>query len=146
MSWSDAVWFVLMIGFVFAEASTVSLVSVWFAAGALAALIVSLLGGEVWLQITVFLTVSAVLLISLRRLARKYLTPKITKTNVDSLIGEPAMVITAVDNPTETGQVKVKGMEWSARSTTGAPIPVRTQVRIDRVEGVKLYVSVMETV
>ena len=134
-------WFALLITFVVVEAVTVNMVSVWFAAGSLAALIVSLIGGELWLQILVFLTVSAVALALLRPIAKKYFTPRITRTNVDALAGKTCLCVTAIDNVSGVGQVKLGDVEWTARSTDGEPIPAGTQVTIDRVEGVKLYVT-----
>lgn len=141
MNWAAILWLVLMVVFLAAEASTVTLVSLWFASGALAAMIVSLLHGAVWLQITVFLAVSAVLLAALRPLVRKYVTPKLTATNVDSVIGSTGLVTAAIDNVSACGQVKLGAMVWTARSTDGAPIPEGTLVKVDRIEGVKVYVS-----
>lgn len=141
MSWIAWIWLALMVLFLIAEAATVSMVSLWFAAGALAALIVTLLGGVLWMRLTAFIVVSAVLLLLLRPLARKYVIPKVTATNVDSLVGTQGMVTVAIDNVTGTGQVKLGGMYWTARSTTGAPIPKDTRIRVDRIAGVKAYVT-----
>ena len=134
-------WFALLVVFIGAEAATVNMVSAWFAAGSLAALITALLGGELWLQVVIFLVVSAVALALLRPLAKKYFTPRITHTNVDALAGKTCLCVTAIDNLTDSGQVKIGDVEWSARSTTGEPIPAGEQVKIDRVEGVKVYVT-----
>ena len=134
-------WFVLLLIFVVVEAATVGMVSAWFAVGSLAALIAALAGGEMWLQITLFLVISAVALALLRPVAKKYFTPRITQTNVDAMAGKICLCITAIDNSSSVGQVKIGDVEWSARSTTGEPIPAGEQVRIDRVEGVKVYVT-----
>lgn len=141
MNWSAITWLVLMILFLVAEASTVSLVSLWFACGCLAAIIVSLLHGAVWLQMTVFVVVSALMLLLLRPLVRKYVTPKLSPTNVDSIIGSQGFVTSHIDNSAASGQVKLDAMFWTARSTSGAEIPEDTLVRVDRVEGVKVFVS-----
>ena len=135
------VWIGLLVIFIVVEAVTVSMVSAWFAAGALAALIISLLGGEIWLQALVFVTVSAVTLAMLRPIAKKHFVPRIVRTNVDAIVGKTCLCVTAIDNLTSQGQVKIGDIEWSARSTTGEPIPVGTQVTVDRVEGVKVYVT-----
>ena len=135
------VWIGLLVIFIVVEAVTVSMVSVWFAAGALAALLVSLLGGEIWLQGVAFVTVSAVTLAMLRPFAQTHLTPRITRTNVDAVVGKTCLCVTAIDNLTSQGQVKIGDVEWTARSTTGEAIPAGTQVKIDRVEGVKVYVT-----
>ena len=145
MNWGfTMVWLILMVVFLAVEAATVTMVSLWFAAGALTALIVSLLGGPLWLQILVCLAVSAAALALLRPLARKYFTPKLTRTNVDSVIGSQGYVTAAIDNASAVGQVKLGGMEWSARSSSGDPLPVGTLVKVDRIEGVKVFVSPAE--
>lgn len=144
MNWAAIVWLVLLVIFLIAEASTVTLVSLWFAAGALASMLVSLLGAQLWLQIAVFLAVSAVLLASVRPLARKHLTPKLTRTNIDSVIGSQGLVTEDIDNLRAQGQVKLGSMYWSARSTGGAPIPKGTLIQADRIEGVKVFVSPAE--
>lgn len=145
MNWGfTMVWLILMVVFLAVEAATVTMVSLWFAAGALAALIVSLLGGPLWLQILVCLAVSAAFLALLRPLARKFFTPKLTRTNVDSIIGSQGYVTTAIDNIAAVGQVKLGGMVWTARSTSGAPIAEHALVQVDRVEGVKVFVSPAE--
>ena len=144
MNWAAIIWLVLMVVFLAVEASTVTMVSLWFAAGALSAMAVSLLGGAPWLQTTVFLAVSVALLTALRPLVRKFITPKLTATNIDSVIGSTGLVTVAIDNVTASGQVKLGAMVWTARSTPGTPIPEGTYVRVDRIEGVKVFVTPAE--
>ena len=144
MNFAAIVWLVLMVVFLAAEASTVSMVSLWFAAGALIALLTALAGGPAWLQTLLFLAVSAGLLLALRPLAKKYLSPKLTATNVDSVVGTTGLVTAAIDNVSAVGQVKLGAMEWTARSTSGQPIPAGTLVKVDRIEGVKAFVSPAE--
>ena len=144
MNWTSIVWLVLLVIFLAAEAATVSMVSLWFAVSALVALLVALLGGPGWLQGTLFLVISAVLLALLRPLVRRYISPRITATNVDSVIGSTGLVTAAIDNVSAAGQVKLGAMEWTARSTSGQPIPVGTLVKVDRIEGVKAFVSPAE--
>ena len=134
-------WLALRMVFLAAEAATVTMVSLWFAAGALVALIAALLGGPLWLQVTLFLAVSAVLLALLRPLVKRYISPKITATKVDSVIGATGLVTAAIDNASAAGQVKIGGMDWTARSTSGEPIEVGTLVKVDKIEGVKAFVS-----
>ena len=136
------IWLGLLILFLVVEAAcAIHLVCIWFAVGSLAALAVYFLHGALWLQITVFLVVSAALLISLWPLTKKFLNPKITKTNVDSIIGSTGYVTAAVDNIHGQGQVKLGAMEWTARSTSGDPIPEGTLIQADRIEGVKVFVT-----
>ena len=138
------VWLAILIVALVIEANTIALVSLWFAFGALASLIAGLLGAELWLQAVLFLGVSAVLLACLRPLVRKRLTPRITPTNVDSVVGTQGFVTADIDNVSAAGQVKLGAMYWTARSTSGEPITEGTLVRVDRIEGVKVFVSPAE--
>lgn len=138
-------WLVLLVVFLIAEAACpIHLVSIWFALGALTALLCAALGAPVWLQITLFVAVSGILLALLWPLAKKFLNPQVTATNVDSVIGSVGRVTVDIDNVEALGQVKLGGMEWSARSTSGDPIPAGIEVRVDRVEGVKVFVTPVE--
>ena len=98
MNWEAIFWLAAMVIFMAAEAMTVTLVSIWFAVGALGAILVALLGGGLILQVTVFLALAVVLLMGLRGVVRKHFTPRITKTNIDSVIGATGIVITPVNN------------------------------------------------
>lgn len=144
MNWAAMIWLVLTVVFLIAEAATVTVISLWFAAGALAAMAAALLGGGIWLQAAVFLAVSAIALTALRPLVRKYLNPKLTATNVDSMIGSVGIVTAPIDNIASAGQIKLNGMEWTARSTSGKPIQAGIRVTVDRIEGVKAFVSPAE--
>lgn len=134
------VWLVLMVVFLIAEAATVTITSLWFAAGALVALIAGALGAEFWLQVVLFLVVSAVTLMALRPMIKKHFTPKLTRTNVDAIIGSQGYVTADIDNVAATGTVKLGAMEWTARSADGKPIPAGTLVKVERIEGVKAVV------
>ena len=138
------IWLALMVVFLIAEAMTVSMVSLWFAAGAVVALLLSLLHLQIWVQVTLFFVVSGVLLACLRPMVRRHVTPKLTRTNVDAIIGTRGVVTAEIDNVCAAGQVKVNGMEWSARSTTGEIIPEGTLIRVERIEGVKAFVTPVE--
>ena len=144
MNWAAIMWLILLVVFLLAEAATVGVVSMWFALGALAAMVTALLHGPVWLQTVLFVVVSTGLLLALRPLVRKYLSPNLTATNVDSVVGSTGIVTAAIDNVSAAGQVKLGAMEWTARSTSGQPIPVGTLVKVDRMEGVKAYVTPAE--
>lgn len=145
MNWA-LIWLGLMVAFLIAEGvCPCHLISIWFAVGALSAVAVAELGGSLGLQAAVFLVVSCALLVALWPLTRKFLKPRRTATNVDSVIGTVGMVTAAIDNVEASGQVKLGGMEWTARSTSGDPIPLGTRVRVDRIEGVKAFVSPVET-
>lgn len=124
------------------EALTVGLITVWFALGALAALISSLFGGPLWLQILLFIVVTAVTLITTRPLVKKYFGKGSHKaTNADMVIGKEAHVTETIDNLMGTGAVKCMGKEWSARSENGEAIAVGETVTAVKIEGVKLIVK-----
>ncbi len=144
MNWHVYVWLFLLVVFLVVEASTVTMVSLWFAAGSLGALLMNLLGASWGVQVAAFALVSAILLSALRPMARKHFTPRLSKTNVDSVIGSQGLVTQTIDNLTATGQVKLGAMEWTARSTSGDIIEVGTRIRVDRIEGVKVFVSPVE--
>ena len=144
MNWAAVSWLALLVVFLVLEASTVTMVSLWFAAGSLVAMIAAMLHAQLWLQVLLFVVVSGLLLAALRPLVRRFVTPKLTKTNVDSVIGSTGRVTVAVDNIAAAGQVKLGAMVWTARSTSGDPIPEGTLVQVDRVEGVKVFVTPAE--
>jgi len=146
LNWTAIVWLALLILFFIVEASTVTVVSIWFAAGSLAALIASMLGAPTWLQTVLFFVVSVALLLALRPVTKKYFTPRLTKTNVDSVIGSVGIVTAAIDNIQAVGTIKLGAMEWTARSTSGEQIPAGTRVKVDRIEGVKAFVTPVEAV
>ena len=138
------VWLVLLIVFLVAEAATVTITSLWFAAGALVALIAGTLGAKFWVQVVLFLAVSALLLIALRPIIKKHFTPKLTPTNVDAIIGSRGYVTSDIDNMAATGTVKLGAMEWTARSADGKVIPAGTLIQVERIEGVKAIISPAE--
>ena len=135
------IWLVLLLLFAGAEALTVGLTSIWFAAGALIALIAALLGGPLWVQIALFLAVSVLCLLAVRPLARRHLNSKVKATNADRVIGEQAQVTEDIDNIHGRGAVVIRGVVWTARSEDGLPVPAGTLVRVLRIEGVKVFVE-----
>ena len=142
MNWALYIWLGLMVVFLITEAvCAIHLVSIWFAAGAFVAMIAAALGAGLWLQVTLFLLVSGALLALLWPMVQNFLRPDLKKTNLDSIIGTSGLVTVTVDNLGATGQVKLNGMEWTARSTSGKIIDPHTEVKVDRIEGVKVFVT-----
>lgn len=141
MDWIVWIWLALAILFLIVEGVTVSLVSIWFAAGSFAAVVVNLLGGALWLQILVFLAVAAVTLACLRPLFRRFIKPRLVATNADAVIGSTGYVTEEIDNLAAKGQVKLGGMYWTARSTEGLRISTGSEITVDKIEGVKVYVT-----
>ena len=129
-------WLIAMVLFGVLEAVTVGLTSIWFAVGALAALIAASLGAFALVQVIVFLVVSFVTLLLVRPLAQRYINDRKEPTNADRVIGREAVVTQAIDNLKGEGQVNVSGAVWTARSQEEAPIPAGARVRVLRIEGV----------
>lgn len=123
------------------EAAVPALVSIWFVPGGLLALIASLAGGPLQLQVGLFLAGSIIALAVTRPLAKRLQKPGPTSTNADRVIGAKAVVTEAVDNLQEAGRVSVLGNSWAARSEGGDAIPAGETVTVVRIEGVKLIVS-----
>lgn len=135
------VWLAAMIFFGLVEAATVNMVSIWFVAGSLAALVVDLGGGPLWLQLLLFFLAAGAMLAMLRPFVKKYVTPKKTATNADMALGREAYVLEPVDNLRGTGAVKLDGKVWTARALDDAILPEGTLVKVVKLEGVKLYVE-----
>lgn len=135
-------WLSALVIFLIIEIATMGLTTIWFAGGALAALLLALIGASVYVQAGTFLAISILLLICTRPLAVKFFNQKREKTNIDSMIGKQAIVVTMIDNLKEEGQVILNGMEWSARaSEVDAVIMAGAIVKVKEVRGVKLIVE-----
>ncbi len=134
-------WIIAMVVFLVIEAVTVGIVSVWFAIGALFAMVTAMLGANLWVQITVFLVVSAIALYFTRPLVKKFVNNKVEPTNADMLIGKECRVVETIDNLSGTGAVYVDGKTWTARTVDEEIIPKGQLVKAERIEGVKLIVS-----
>ena len=133
-------WVIAMVVFLVVEAVTVGLASIWFAVGALIAMFSAMVGAPVWLQILVFLAVSALTLYFTRPLVKKYVNGKVQPTNADMLIGKECRVTETIDNIAGTGAVYVDGKTWSARCENDEVIPEGMLVKAIRIDGVKLIV------
>lgn len=135
------VWIGLIILFAVIEAATVGLTSIWFAGGALAALLVYAIGlGEVW-QILIFVVVSLILLLFTRPWALKYFKPHLIKTNYEQIIEDNVVVTEDIDNIRGTGAAVYKGEEWTARACVdGQTFEKGTIVTVKEIRGVTLYV------
>ncbi len=134
-------WIVLLIVLIVVEAVTAQMVTIWFAAGAAAALIAEMLDAQVWLQWVVFIIVSVIALIATRPLVRKLTKTRVQPTNADRYIGMVAVVTEEIDNIASKGQVSVDGSVWTARSADGTVIPKNEKVTVEKIEGVKLIVK-----
>ena len=133
-------WLIELVVMTVIEIITLGLTTVWFAGGALAAFIASLLGANIVVQVILFVVVSVLLLALTRPLAVEYLNKDRIRTNAESLIGKTAVVKQEIDNLNAQGQVSVDGQEWTARSVEEQVIPKNVQVEIVEINGVKLMV------
>lgn len=135
-------WMIVLILSIVVEAISLGLTSIWFAGGALAAIIAAALQAPVLVQILLFLAVSILLLVFTRPVAVKYFNKDRVRTNVESLVGRQAIVISEIDNLQGTGQVTVGGQEWSARSSNDKiRLAVGAVVDVVAINGVKLIVK-----
>lgn len=140
MDLMQMLWLGALIAFGVAEAVTVGLVSLWFAVGALLALIVATITPSITIQVAVFLLVSLASMLAMRPLAQKYVNNRHVPTNADRVIGRTAIVIQDIDNLSAVGRVKVDGQEWTARTDSQGILPTGSHVTVVRIEGVKLFV------
>ena len=134
-------WLVLFVVLLVVEIATMGLTTVWFAGGALIAFFAAYIHLGIGLQIVLFLAVSILLLVLTRPIAVKYFNQEREKTNVDSLIGQNAVVKEEINTIKATGRVEVNGMEWSAKTEHTEIIEVNTVVSIKGIQGVKLIVE-----
>ena len=137
-------WLIALVLFGAVEAATAGLVCIWFAVGALAALLAALFGAGVLVQVVVFAVVSAAALAITRPLVRRMTAGKAVATNADRVLGTAAKVTETIDNANSTGAVYVDGKTWTARSADGAVIPAGERVEITAMEGVKHFVKLCE--
>ncbi|MBE5881876.1 MAG: NfeD family protein [Lachnospiraceae bacterium] len=136
------IWLAVLFVCIVIEVATMGLTTIWFAGGALVSAILAMLKAPLWAQVTAFFVVSIVLLIFTRPVAMRYFNKSRAKTNIDSVIGKEAIVISEIDNLQGIGRVQVDGKEWTARTlTNGVTIPVGAVVIVNKVDGVKLIVE-----
>ena len=135
------IWIAAIVVFVVVEAITVQLVTVWFAVGAVGGLIACLCNAQLWVQIVIFVAVSAVTLIATKPLVKRFTHAKKQPTNADRYIGKYAVVTEPIDNILNKGAAKIGGLEWTARSADGSKIEKEKIVTVERIEGAKLIVK-----
>ena len=141
METTSICWLVVFILLILIELATMGLTTIWFAGGAVAGFVASMLGANVVIQAAAFFAISILLLFFTRPFAVRYINSNKTKTNVDGLIGQEALVLEEINNIRETGCARLEGKEWTARSMNDTVIPKDTVVTVERIEGVKLIVK-----
>ncbi len=135
------IWLGVLIVATLIEIATMGLTTIWFAGGALIACIAAALHLPLVVQIVLFVIVSVVLLVFTRPIAVKYFNKDRVRTNVESMVGRQAVVLSEIDNLKALGQVSVNGQEWSAKSIDDTNIPEGSVVVIRAINGVKLVVE-----
>lgn len=135
------IWLIVMVIFLIIEAITMGLTTIWFAVGAFVAMILSLFGVPLSVQIAVFLILSIACLFFVYPIVKNKIKPGQIKTNYESVINKVGIVSERIDNINALGQVKVDGQIWTARALEDEVIEVDTRVIINEVRGVKLFVS-----
>ena len=132
------IWAAAIIGFAVLETVTAQLVSIWFVVGSIVS---ALCDAPIYLQFLIGIAVSILALIITRPIVRKRLHTKIQPTNADRVINSDAVVVEEIDNIKSTGQVKIDGKIWTARSSDNEIIPPNSIVVVEKIEGVKLIVN-----
>lgn len=141
MDGTDILWIISIIGFIIFEAATYQMLSIWFVFGAIGGFVVSLCGLSFYWQMGIFLAISVILLLILRPITMRLVKKQDFKSNVDGLIGKNVLITEEVSNINGTGQGKVSGMVWTVRGENDEPIKVGENVKIKKIEGVKLIVE-----
>lgn len=137
------VWLILAGVFLILELATVAMVSLWFVAGSLAAMVAALAGANLVTQVLIMLISSVILLLIFIKLRPKLgiLPAQRKATNADRLIGKEALVTMTIDPLENVGQVQAEGQIWSARTEQDSSIEAGKKVRITGLRGVKLVVE-----
>lgn len=135
------IWLVLFVGSLILEAFTMQLFSIWFAVGALAGVVAAVAGAQHWLQILIFVLTTAVSLLATRPLVKRLQKNKAAPTNADRCLDQEAIVLEEIDNMRGTGQIKVLGQTWSARTPDGTVIPEGALVRTLSIQGARMFVE-----
>lgn len=146
MEMESICWLVLLVVLLVIELATMGLTTIWFAGGAVAGFIVSILNGNIVIQAVAFLVVSIVMLVFTRPFAIRYVNRNRTKTNVEGLTGKSAIVTQGINNLNGLGKALLNGQEWTAR-TEDDKIQIENgkTVVVIRVSGVKLIVREKES-
>ena len=137
-------WLVAIIAFTILEGLTYQIISIWFAVGAVGALIAVLFHASLPIQLAVFVVISVLCIVFTRPLFKKIIAGRIEKTNVDAIIGKTALVTADIDNIAGKGSVKINGLEWSARTADNSKMSIGEKVIVEKVDGVKLIVKKSE--
>ncbi len=141
----EYVWLALILVAGVVEVLTAPLVALWFVPGAFVAMILAFCNVPIYVQVIVFILLSAACLVLAKTVFRKFFQPKNEKFNIDAIIGEKCLVTEKIDNIAGRGAVKVKGLEWAARTLSDdVVVDEGARVEVIAVEGVKLICKIAE--
>lgn len=141
LQWMPLIWLLIAVLLGIAEASTAQFIAIWFALGAVSAIIPAAMGLSLQVQLIVFIAVSTLALALTRRFVKKVLNIKPVATNADSMIGRIGVVTEEINNLNGHGRVMLSGLSWAARSEDEAPIAEGERVLVKAIEGVKVIVE-----
>ncbi len=141
MSGFSYMWLALIIIFFAIEATTYNLTTIWFAIASVVGFVLSAFSVNIWIQVTISLVVSILLLIYTKPFAEKKLKVKKEPTNSDMVIGKTGVVVSKITSDKFAGEVNVRGKIWSAVSKNGEDIGENEKVKILSIDGVKLIVE-----
>lgn len=138
---NSIIWLVILVIMIVLEIISLGLTTIWFGIGAIGAAVVAWMGYGIWVQLFVFAVLSVIAMAVFRPIAVRYLNRDKEKTNVEDVIGKTVVVTREINNEQATGEVRLNGLEWTARSQDGRVIPEEDRVTVVAVEGVKLIVK-----
>lgn len=131
-------WLGIIILLSIAEITTINLTTIWFVISGLVALFVSFFVDSFLIQLSIFVILGIILLVTTKSKLQKLVLEKNEKTNLDRIIGKTGYVVEKITKR-NNGAVKVDGKVWTAFSETY--IPVDSEVEILAIEGAKIKVK-----
>lgn len=136
------IWLSIFVIALIIEAFTNEIVSIWFSLGAMIATIISLIGGIDWyIELIIFIVISAASLLCLRPVVNKLLKRDEVKTNVDEIIGKKGIMQKSAD-ALNCGEVKIAGIVWTAIvQNDNDVIEKGDKVKVLAISGNKLIVT-----
>ena len=135
------IWLLAAGVFLILEMFTMGFLVFWLGIGCLLAMLVSFIIPSIVVQTAVFVLSSGILIFATKPLVKKFAEKDNAKTNVYSLVGKKAIVIEDIDWVTGSGQIKLNGEVWSAKTKEQVNISKGTEVEIESIEGVKAFVT-----
>ena len=133
-------WSVVIIAAILIEISTIALTSVWFALGAIVALVLAIFDVDFLWQLLAFVGVSTIALLATRPIAKKMNTKDVIHTNADKIV-QMIGIVTKEIPVGEIGEVRVNSELWRAKSLEDEPIKEGEKIIVNNLDGNKVIVS-----